>query len=707
MKISGFLKSHSTKKGYTLIELSVVLIIAGVSMAAFGKWYTVDYKRNQMADTESNISSVVNSIGNFRTMFGRYPCPASLTAKRGDAGYGHESSVCDGTHSYDSTNVGNMIDGLLYEQSNRDVTGAGDKPRIIRGTVPFRVLNLPEEVAYDGYGNRLYYVVTEPLATDGQFNHRYGGVSLLAKDGVTAIEPEASAHFLVYSSGENEEGGYAETGNQVKPCPTTYVTHNPPAPPVTVDRAENENCDTDGDGVYLVGSVRKGRKTADEFDDRGDYFASGDVPLWQFFDDLPRKDDVVNLTKNNIGIGHTSVPQAKVHVSGTVRAYDTLYADEICDNLENCFMIRQFAGDPDDSLTANSGMSCPDDEYMVAISESQPVCEKPENINIGCSAPYVLIGIAPDGSAICDKPPPGDCSAADVKICVGTSAEATKVLEASESSIIRRIDAGYSKWVKYRCYDGTWKKYSSGGLCECDPTDIETRKISCGTNFTGSKYQERNKDCSTGEWESWVTTDASECVCKEADTFKIVPCVEPLTGAGTYYEMFWTCSDTQTGSWGNWIKNDALSDCSCVSDTYQKNTECPAGFSGQIKETWTLDCNLLSWQLVSSEDQCTCVEKSQVKDFDCPDGQIGSRKMQRDFLCPAGVWTNYYDIAGGLCTAAPTVVCGWDSVGTATYGTESKGSLRGSNCECGTSNAACYDSLGYGKYNNYSECVCK
>lgn len=121
----------SRSRGFTLIELAVVLVIASLMVAAFlGITGTVQASAHRSA-AEDRLRAVDAALVHYVTLAKRLPCPADGALASSAAGAGEEQ---------------------------RD--GAGDCLNSQeRGVVPWRTLGLKEEEASDPYGGRFTYRV--------------------------------------------------------------------------------------------------------------------------------------------------------------------------------------------------------------------------------------------------------------------------------------------------------------------------------------------------------------------------------------------------------------------------------------------------------------------------------------------------------------------------------------------------------------------
>lgn len=187
--ISGFLKrKRSDQKGFTLIEMSAVLLILGLLVAAGGRLYTQWLEFKAVEDTRTDITTANMALQNFLETYGRYPCPAGLTIDRDDPDYGRETDCADTSVPIGGTGtVNGKADAYYVVSSQRGPvtytsrsagTDTTAVPRIRIGTLPFRMLGLEEEEAYDGWRRRLMYAVTENLGVSDIFEPEDGGNDL-------------------------------------------------------------------------------------------------------------------------------------------------------------------------------------------------------------------------------------------------------------------------------------------------------------------------------------------------------------------------------------------------------------------------------------------------------------------------------------------------------------------------------------------------
>jgi prepilin-type N-terminal cleavage/methylation domain-containing protein len=202
--------SLKNKKAYTLIELSITILIISLLMAGVFSFATGSINNAKSALTKQRMDEIYKSMGTYLMVNKRLPCPASiLTSKVNDANYGQEVAVgagCEGV-------------GVYKSSTNAD---------LFFGGVPIRALNLSSEYAEDGYGNKFNYIIDRRFtynfintgSTTENITPSFGTVAS-ANNVITVKEKQSSNDlsrdviFILSSAGENGLGAFnAESGLQ-------------------------------------------------------------------------------------------------------------------------------------------------------------------------------------------------------------------------------------------------------------------------------------------------------------------------------------------------------------------------------------------------------------------------------------------------------------------------------------------------------------
>ena len=605
------LQSHNNDKGFTLLELSISLIIVGMILSGAMAIYNIHKIKEAQEITEQNIEIVRNEVESFRSLRGRYPCPASYTAGRDNVAYGVETNC-----NIDlGLNPGECGSGVCIEESVADAT-----IRVRRGTIPFRSMNIPESRMYDGYGNRLSYVLTENLAVPGLVDEENGGIDIVDNQPapvsyIAAGEPRAT--YLIFSHGRNGVGAYTRDGIEKIPC-------NGVAAP---DTGDVENCNTldDDQAIYrmmeqrLVDGDTTGDGRGDFYDDRITYGKFSTVPLWQR--SLANSDDIHTTDLTAVGFAPTD-PTAidtdvAAYISGNARISagdgngdgDTadpedegvLLTEEVCGiDGTDCYGAELLAGD-------EPQMQCPKPTdpasyvYVKGIAFGEVECT--DQGTIDCPSGSVLRGIEADGDPMCTDAP---CAAWTIN---PPPCGETHTLAASNHGESYLITPGDYRQETWECRSGNWTMTNATGECVCVPTsDYDNRSCwddpAFGPGYYGLIQEQRDFLCPSGVWGSWYDT-GNNCSCV----------VE------TYYDEQ-ECTE------------NGYTDAYVGTVTYERSTICPdGGYSA-----WTL-----------ASDTCACVTRHEDRTIQCEDryGEAyedsGIIIQGRDILCPAGTWTAWTD----------------------------------------------------------------
>src|SRR5687768_6446870 len=90
MKIKNAFKSS----GFTLIEISIALIIIGLLMSSAFSMIMISSKGKMYSRTQDNLQNAEKALKAYLDMNGHYPCPASRLAERNQADFGRALESC-------------------------------------------------------------------------------------------------------------------------------------------------------------------------------------------------------------------------------------------------------------------------------------------------------------------------------------------------------------------------------------------------------------------------------------------------------------------------------------------------------------------------------------------------------------------------------------------------------------------------------------
>ena len=188
---------HQDSSGFTLVELSVVLVISSLLMVAYLDASRLWVEGHRRDVTMEHISLVHDAMTHYYARNGAYPCPAAPIEFQADI----KVDACAGLDA-DSIRQAEQH-GIAFITSK-----AGRK--IIEGAVPYRQLSIPRESILDGWGNQFTYAVTAELTSDDTFNANDGGIDIVDERGASLIDPPASALWAIASHGPDGSGALGD-----------------------------------------------------------------------------------------------------------------------------------------------------------------------------------------------------------------------------------------------------------------------------------------------------------------------------------------------------------------------------------------------------------------------------------------------------------------------------------------------------------------
>jgi prepilin-type N-terminal cleavage/methylation domain-containing protein len=223
-------KNLSGKKGYTLVELSIAILIISLLMAGVFSMLTGSINNSKATLTSQRISQIYKSMGTYLMVNKRLPCPASiLTSKIEDVTYGQEIGAGTG-----------CVGGGVYQSAA--------SANLLFGGVPVVALNLSSEYAEDGYGNKLNYFIdrrfTKNFINPGSDTGDSFGTSDSISNIIEIDEKQANGAFSILSNnviftllstGANGLGGFdAESGTR---NPLSTESEEAKNQPITLNNA--------------------------------------------------------------------------------------------------------------------------------------------------------------------------------------------------------------------------------------------------------------------------------------------------------------------------------------------------------------------------------------------------------------------------------------------------------------------------------------
>lgn len=418
------------EKGFSLIDVAVVMAIVGILLAGFLATYKMYQATRATTMTEENFMAAQEALGAFVPFKGnRYPRPAPFGLKDGDAGYGEEiaASVVTAPCANAAAAVGKVCRGV----------GANGKAVLI-GTLPFADLNMPDTQARDGYGRLFTYAVTLELTNpngidpldevnnttglappdglpdrdaDGDIKYRHyvcvktqdledNGTITPAVD-CTKANGNPPRPIALVSHGEDGIGGWLPSGQVYQPCGSVAAA------------SQNENCNFDGtfiqsmrralnnngtpavttDDFYMRVPVLVRGNNANKNDDTIQVEVREDGNYWG----AAGADKIGNKYNYKIGIG-VSKPVNPLEVNGNILANQGVLSNDLCADGTTCLETSALAGN-------ESSMDCGDLGMVRDIKNNAVSCVYVAKPDTQCAANEYVVGFQDDGTVVCQALP--------------------------------------------------------------------------------------------------------------------------------------------------------------------------------------------------------------------------------------------------------------------------------------------------------------
>lgn len=371
------------QSGFTLLELALVLAISGLFMmtgAHFLKLYTLNIQHDK---TLENTRLALSALKEYYGLTGTYPCPSNPSLEPNDPNYGVSQCRSSANLTANPDNCTGAPAGIgCTSNSARDADGNGNPDIVMMGGLPFRtltnrVVDTPFNESYkgDGFNSLISYAVTEEMSNTNRYNvinpanPNLGSIHVEDENSISLTVPDSTAHFVIFSHGDNRKGAYSRLGERAEDCtiPSGAGPVAPaPGPSAAGIDVDVENCDRN-DAIFVKG-IRSLANNSNYNDDTLFFKVSGIVPLWK--KSLASTDTETSIYSTNtgsVGVG-TNAPSHKLHITGDLSAEVGTLSNNYCDGVDagTCLQPSAIGGSGSDCAGNNSA--------AYAIQDNQVVC---------------------------------------------------------------------------------------------------------------------------------------------------------------------------------------------------------------------------------------------------------------------------------------------------------------------------------------------
>jgi len=186
-------------RGFTLIELAIVLTILGLLLGGGSMLIQPMLDNNKRNETKTKLKSIEDALAIYAANNDDIPCPSNPSLGPGSPNNGIQATICTSTMAF--------------------------------GGVPWQALGLSEADVLDGWGRRIDYAVTSAVAIGGGKLKCSGGYKnltpgiLQVRGASDTVPPDPRAAYVLISHGENGAGGYLPSGARL-PLTAASQTEN-------------------------------------------------------------------------------------------------------------------------------------------------------------------------------------------------------------------------------------------------------------------------------------------------------------------------------------------------------------------------------------------------------------------------------------------------------------------------------------------------
>lgn len=193
-------KEKIYKKAFSLIELSIVILIVSILITGVLSTSISSINNAKIRVTNDRMAEIYKALGSYLVINKKLPCPASLILAKTDVNYGNPLGV-----------AGTCTTSGVY------LSTSGGATSLVYGMVPVKVLGLSSDMAEDGFGSKISYIVhkdfttTWTSATGGHTTtapYDPGAPIILIQENPSGVTNTAFAIFSLVSHGANKYGAF-------------------------------------------------------------------------------------------------------------------------------------------------------------------------------------------------------------------------------------------------------------------------------------------------------------------------------------------------------------------------------------------------------------------------------------------------------------------------------------------------------------------
>ena len=209
------MQTIKNKRGFSLIELSVVMVIIGILI-----YMTLVAGRQQLEmarikQTQFKLQKIQTALAVYLKTYGYLPCPADGTVAWGDT-----------QHGFGVQAVTPVADSIVSDTycTNVNLITSIFPYNVAIGVIPVTTLGMSSDSMIDGWGNRITYIVSRNCVDPDNWNANnlykctdVGGTtsgvgSLISLKGINNVKWTDSVPYVIISNGKSGYGAWNYNG---------------------------------------------------------------------------------------------------------------------------------------------------------------------------------------------------------------------------------------------------------------------------------------------------------------------------------------------------------------------------------------------------------------------------------------------------------------------------------------------------------------
>lgn len=204
---------QNPKSGFSLIELSIVLMITGVLVSGYLQYYMITDQKKHYEITKQRLQEIRTALMLYVATHGNLPCPAGPTGDYSADTCAKDADPMPGVERYNIDPPHDPTDG---------------KDDVWTGILPMKELRLDKEQIQDGWSNMYTYAVSRRLTFPNGMRGNplpLGVISVVDENRNNLLDAADTGRYVVISHGPSGAGAWMPSGGR-KPCDTSTLDGN-------------------------------------------------------------------------------------------------------------------------------------------------------------------------------------------------------------------------------------------------------------------------------------------------------------------------------------------------------------------------------------------------------------------------------------------------------------------------------------------------